>query len=82
MYLAWYCLKIPSGLIDSTPLLFINKGITNMESNKNNKAAVSIGAAVAIGVAIGVALNNVAMGVSIGVALGVAFYATAKNKSK
>ncbi len=49
-----------------------------MESNKNNKAAVSIGGAVAIGVA----LNNVAMGVSIGVALGVAFYATAKNKSK
>lgn len=82
MYFAWYCLKRSGERIELTILLFIKKGITKMESNKNNKAAVSIGAAVAIGVAIGVALNNVAMGVSIGVALGVAFYAAAKNKSK
>lgn len=82
MYSAWYCLKRSGELFELTLLLFMKKGITNMESNKNNKTAVSIGAAVAIGVAIGVALNNVAMGVSIGVALGVAFYAAAKNKSK
>ena len=82
MYSAWYCLKRSGELFELTSFMFINKGIINMESNKNNKAAVSIGAAVAIGVAIGVALDNVAMGVSIGVALGVAFYAAAKNKSK